>query len=1032
MPRNVYCDQCRKDIGDEKLAYFSDIEKNLDFCSEECYSEWKNESSFAHYLESKGYNPQQENLNLEELREEYNKSGQKWLDQNYLDKEERILSIYLNQQLEGVLDCSEYKSLERIFISSSIDSSKLEIKKGSWKAYWGKSETQIFSCMPAQTWLDENYPKNGTCVRQEFERTEHESNHEDFGKTREEIKELDIRSEYETPEKNKSLEGELDLSDFKNLEELRCSLNCLTNLKLNNCLKLRKIVCYNNQLATLDLGNLAELEELQCSDNYLTQITYPTNPKKITNLDINSNNINSSDLTIFSEFENLERLEIGNWDKTKINQGIYNRFYGSLEPLKDLNKLEKLYIHNTDIDSGWEYLPESINIRDFYYSADERPESKVKELRNLWKYCGEDVKKYRELIKDTSAQEWLDENYPLDETCKNKSDEENYSKKKRSEITELDISNKDLKGGLRFKGFANLKWRLYCQNNQLTHLDLGDCENLKWLDASDNNLSSLHFLELVPNLKDLHVNNNSNLPKDGLKIIAKLKELNDLRINDCPFEGSLKQLESLSKLEKLDITNTNFSEGLEYLPESLRYLCCDSESNSKSYQIVKELEKHSEGKEYGYYYNFPKWLKNQRNSVATTVPLERLYVIRGNLMRFLNKWGTKPDSKISEVTKLQNPQEISTYWYVGESSQWISRVTAVTGGILAATTNPVLGGILAATSPVVEVFSTQLKERLYEEKEKKWDAYSEDLEDLLNNYHELLGIIETIVIGEKGEVNTALQELKDTIEAFLKRYDEDKNRMIDIEELKTEVGKNRFAEDLDKKNNHLQRIIDTIEDVKTEVINYHKRNEKDKEEIKLIKKEQIEIGYMLRNAIEMEIRKSFPEKEVIFLLNIKETQFLVISQSISKYALDLVEIKEGDLEIKKSSYYSNLFSSQKEVLEKALELIELTEEQQSIIWEKSQKNYWRKKNKEEGELSTRSQERLAELLEEILLEKEIKKFEESKEKLDKKTDELVGKFTLCNLCRLTREYLNRKQTETVNNQNQETKQLQTNIEIPPK
>jgi len=40
MPRNVYCDQCKKDIGDDKLTYFSEPEKDLDFCSEDCHSEW--------------------------------------------------------------------------------------------------------------------------------------------------------------------------------------------------------------------------------------------------------------------------------------------------------------------------------------------------------------------------------------------------------------------------------------------------------------------------------------------------------------------------------------------------------------------------------------------------------------------------------------------------------------------------------------------------------------------------------------------------------------------------------------------------------------------------------------------------------------------------------------------------------------------------------------------------------------------------------------------------------------------------------
>lgn len=53
MPRtNVYCDQCEKDIGDDKLAYFSDAEKELDFCSEECYSKWNIENDWKLWQET--------------------------------------------------------------------------------------------------------------------------------------------------------------------------------------------------------------------------------------------------------------------------------------------------------------------------------------------------------------------------------------------------------------------------------------------------------------------------------------------------------------------------------------------------------------------------------------------------------------------------------------------------------------------------------------------------------------------------------------------------------------------------------------------------------------------------------------------------------------------------------------------------------------------------------------------------------------------------------------------------------------------
>ena len=70
--------------------------------------------------------------------------AQTWLDQNYPDKEEAKV-IYLNQQLEGVLDCQEYKRLKKIFISTSVDSSKFEIRGGSYYDNIGKQLLYDFS-----------------------------------------------------------------------------------------------------------------------------------------------------------------------------------------------------------------------------------------------------------------------------------------------------------------------------------------------------------------------------------------------------------------------------------------------------------------------------------------------------------------------------------------------------------------------------------------------------------------------------------------------------------------------------------------------------------------------------------------------------------------------------------------------------------------------------------------------------------------------------------------------------------------------
>ncbi|CAG8762294.1 26309_t:CDS:2 [Racocetra persica] len=182
-------------------------------------------------------------------------------------------------------------------------------------------ETEITPCIPAQAYLDHNYPKNGTYISKQ------------------------------------GLESSLDLSDFTNLEEL------------------------SNQLTTLDLSNLEQLESLYCSDNCLTQMPYIPNPEQLVSLTISNNNFPSQDLSIFSQFRNLEWLEIGKDEREMIKQGIYNRFTfaGSLKSLKNLTKLKGLNISNTDINSGVEYLPDSLER--IYYNTNDRSTCKLGEYK---------------------------------------------------------------------------------------------------------------------------------------------------------------------------------------------------------------------------------------------------------------------------------------------------------------------------------------------------------------------------------------------------------------------------------------------------------------------------------------------------------------------------------------------------------------------------------------------------------------------------------------------------------------------------
>ena len=78
-----------------------------------------------------------------------------------------------------------------------------------------------------------------------------------------------------------------------------------------------------------------------------------TNLESLTYLNVTNNNLPSQDLSYFSNFTTLKKLYLGNTQE-RIERGIYNRFYGSLECLQELSDLEELGISNTDIDSGLE------------------------------------------------------------------------------------------------------------------------------------------------------------------------------------------------------------------------------------------------------------------------------------------------------------------------------------------------------------------------------------------------------------------------------------------------------------------------------------------------------------------------------------------------------------------------------------------------------------------------------------------------------------------------------------------------------
>ena len=164
--------------------------------------------------------------------------------------------------------------------------------------------------------------------------------------------------------RQKGIEGEeLNLKAYKNLEEVIINGDSLksplTKLELGNHSKLTRLNVESNRLTNLNVSGCPELVHFSASFNELSSVDFLKqlpHPEKLKSLNIARNNFAPTTLDFLSPFTNLKGLTLGT-KKEKNEQGIYNRFCGSLKPLKKLTELALLCIAGTDVDGGLEYLP---------------------------------------------------------------------------------------------------------------------------------------------------------------------------------------------------------------------------------------------------------------------------------------------------------------------------------------------------------------------------------------------------------------------------------------------------------------------------------------------------------------------------------------------------------------------------------------------------------------------------------------------------------------------------------------------------
>lgn len=258
-----------------------------------------------------------------------------------------------------------------------------------------------------------------------------------------------------------------------------------------------------------------------------------------------------------------------------------------------------------------------------------------------------------------------------------------------------------------------------------------------------------------------------------------------------------------------------------------------------SVKIAKQLSNFTKGEEVGKY-DLEKWRTDKaNNAIASVVSLERFFVIRSNIKRFVDKWGIKApteadnprwytklselltkreQSNSPELSKLQSPAQYEKNWY-WTIPQYGGRVAVGVSGILGVSGNLSFEGhqigAIAIASPIIETITSYAKSNWYDAKEKQWAEFTQDTKELLDNYHELLGILNTIRSSELGQLNKVLKKLKKTTKEFLNEYDSDNNGVISVLELKESKNKENLANDLNKDKkwsggSKLKRIVELM------------------------------------------------------------------------------------------------------------------------------------------------------------------------------------------------------------------------------
>jgi Leucine-rich repeat (LRR) protein len=368
----------------------------------------------------------------------------------------------------------------------------------------------------------------------------------------------------------------LDISANTALETLYCYDNQLTNIDLSNNTLLSHFRCYDNQLTSLDVSNNVLLERLYCPRNQLTSLDLSSNINLLY-LNCNGNQLTSLDVSANTALERLYCYENQLASLDVSGNTALNRLQCYLNQLTSLNVANGNNTNFVTLKATDNPNLTCIQVDDVAYSeanwtGNDFVFDSQSEFSEDCNYVNIPDSNFEQALIDLG----IDTNPVLDgKVCT--ANIEN--------VISLDISDKNISDLTGIESFTDLEL-LYCDNNQLTSLDLSQNIVLTNLYCYNNQLTSLDISQnLALRRLSCHINQLTSLDVTQntalQQIICYLNQLTTLDVSqntvltdlrcsynqltslDCSQNTALEQLYCFAnQLTSLDVTQNTLLERL--------------------------------------------------------------------------------------------------------------------------------------------------------------------------------------------------------------------------------------------------------------------------------------------------------------------------------------------------------------------------------------------------------------------------------------------------------------------------------------